>query len=76
MDDDDQTYEFAKALLAARQVDREAAQMIVEAAEAGLIGIEQATGALKLSLCQANRTSVKASKPRGRFRLCLRAGLR
>ncbi len=36
MDDDHQAFEFAYALHLARQVDREAAQMIVEAAEAGL----------------------------------------
>ncbi len=46
MDDDREAYEFAKALLLAREVDREAAQMIVQAAEAGLIGIERATEAL------------------------------
>ena len=46
MDDDRQAFEFAYALYQARQVDREAAQMIVDAAEAGLIGIEQATEAL------------------------------
>jgi len=34
----------------ARQVDREAAQLIVEAAEARVIGIEQAIEALKLLL--------------------------
>ncbi len=43
MDDDREAFEFAYALYLARQVDREAAQMITEAAEAGLIGIEQAT---------------------------------
>ena len=47
MDDDREAFEFAYALYLARQVDREAAQRIVEAAEAGLIGIEQATEALK-----------------------------
>jgi len=46
MDDDRQTYEFAYALYLARQVDPEAAQMIVQAAEAGLMGIEEATEAL------------------------------
>ncbi len=46
--DDREAYEFSHALYFARQVDREAAQMIVEAAEAGLIGIEQATQALRL----------------------------
>ncbi len=37
MDDDREAFEFAYALYLARQVDREAAQMIVQAAEAGLI---------------------------------------
>ncbi len=64
MDDDREAYEFAYALYLARQVDREAAQMIVQAAEAGLIGIEQATEALRLCLSPANRTGVKASKPK------------
>ena len=50
MDDDREAYEFAKALLLAREIDREAAQVIVEAAEARLIGIEEATEALKLLL--------------------------
>ena len=49
MDDDRQAFEFAYALYLARQVDREAAQMIVQAAEAGLIGIELATEALPRS---------------------------
>ena len=47
MDDDDrQAFEFAYALYLARQVDREVAQMIVEAAEAGVTRVEQATEAL------------------------------
>ncbi len=46
MDDDREAYEFSYALYIARQVDREAAQMIVQAAEVGLIGIEEATEAL------------------------------
>jgi len=46
MDDDRQAYEFSHALYLARQVDRESAQMIVQAAEAGLMGIEEATEAL------------------------------
>ena len=46
MDDDREAFGFAYALYLARQVDREAAQMIVQAAEAGLIGVEQATVAL------------------------------
>ncbi len=44
--DDREAFEFAKALLLARQVDRKAAQMIVEAAEAGLIQINKATDLL------------------------------
>jgi len=36
MDDDREAFEFAFALHLAREVDREAAQMIVEAAKAGL----------------------------------------
>jgi hypothetical protein len=43
MDDDREAYEFAYALYPARQVDRDAAQMIVKAAEAGLIELNQAT---------------------------------
>ena len=54
MNDDREAYEFAHALYLARQVGREAAQMIVQAAEAGLIGIEQATEALR-SIVYANR---------------------
>ena len=38
--------------------------MIVQAAEAGMIGIEQATDALLLCLSPADRTGVKASKPK------------
>jgi len=48
MDDDREAYEFAYALYLARQIDWEAAQMIVQAAEAGLIGIERATEAVRL----------------------------
>ena len=46
MADDRKVYEFSYALYSARQVDPESAQMLVKAAEAGLIGIEQATEAL------------------------------
>ena len=46
MDDDREAYEFSHALYLARQVDREAAQVIVEAAEAGLIPIIEATDLL------------------------------
>jgi len=35
MDDDREAYEFSHALYLARQMDREAAQMIVEVAKAG-----------------------------------------
>ncbi len=38
--------------------------MIVEAAEVGLVGIEQATEALMLGLSLTDRTGVKASKPK------------
>ena len=37
MDDDRQAFEFSHALYLARQVDREAAQMIVDAAEVGFL---------------------------------------
>ncbi len=47
MDNDREAYEFSYALYLARQVDREAAQMIVAAAETGMIGIEQATEVLQ-----------------------------
>lgn len=50
-----QTYEFAKALYLARQVDCDAAKMIVEAAEVGLIEIKRATEALKLLLRNRRR---------------------
>ncbi len=46
MDDDREAYEFSHALYLARQVDREAAQMIVQAAEAGQITLREATVAL------------------------------
>ncbi len=46
MGDDNQGFEFAKALYLARKVDREAAQLIVQAAEAGLIQINEATDLL------------------------------
>ena len=46
MDDDREAYEFSCALYLARQVDREVAQMIVQAAEAGLMQINKATDLL------------------------------
>ncbi len=46
MDDDREAYEFAHALYLPRQIDREAAQMIVQAAEAGLIDLRKAIAAL------------------------------
>jgi len=46
MDDDREAYEFSYALYLARQVDWEAAQMIVQAAEAGLIQINETTALL------------------------------
>jgi len=48
MDDDREAFEFAFALYQTQEIDRETAQLIVDAAEVGLIGIEQATGALWL----------------------------
>jgi AICAR transformylase/IMP cyclohydrolase PurH len=48
VNDDREAFEFAYALYLARQVDREAAQMIVQAAKEGIIGIDQATEALRL----------------------------
>jgi len=46
MDDDRQAFEFAYALYLTRQVDRESAQIFVQAAEAEVIGIEQATAGI------------------------------
>ena len=46
MDDDREAYKFSYALYLARQVDRGVAQMIVDAAEAGLIEINGATDKL------------------------------
>jgi hypothetical protein len=54
MDDDREAYEFSYALYLARQVDREAAQMIVQAAEAGAIQICHATDLLIWLSGQAN----------------------
>jgi len=45
--DDSKAYEFSHALYLARQVNREAAQMIVEAAEVGVIQINKATALLR-----------------------------
>jgi len=55
MDDDREAYEFSYALYLARQVDRDAAQMIVQAAEAGMIQINHATDLLM----QLSRQSIK-----------------
>ena len=41
MDEDREAFEFAYALYLARQVDPEAARLIVDAAEAGLIRINE-----------------------------------
>ena len=54
--DNRQVFEFAYALYLARQVDREAAQVIVQAAEAGVIGIAQATEEL-------NRLNISSAVP-------------
>jgi len=45
---DDSAYRFACALLAAREVDREAAEMVCREVREGRIGLEQAIGALRL----------------------------
>ena len=60
MDADREVYEFSYALYLARQVDREAAQMIVLAAESGLIGIERATEALNHFAQRYNRRLTRA----------------
>ncbi len=44
---DDPAYQFTKALLLARQVDRDIAALIVQDAKAGAISLEQATRALQ-----------------------------
>ena len=54
MDDDREAYEFAYALYLARQVDREAAQMIVQAAEAGEINLSQALEILSVHSYRLN----------------------
>ncbi len=46
MDDDREAYEFGYALYLARQADRDSAQMIVQAAEAGLLPIIKGTSLL------------------------------
>ena len=46
MDDDDrQAFEFAYASYLAREVGRDVADLIAQAAETGVIGVEQATEA-------------------------------
>jgi hypothetical protein len=45
---DDQTYQFACALLAARQVDRDLAEMICEQCHAGTISFDRAIESLQL----------------------------
>ncbi len=57
MDDDREAFEFSYALYLARQVDREAAQMIVQAAEAGLIQINHATELL-MELSRPSNTPI------------------
>ena len=44
---DYQAYRFVRALLAARQVDREAAALICQQCKDGHISLEQAIGALR-----------------------------
>jgi len=64
MDDDRQAYEFAYALHLARQVDRKAAQMIVAAAEAGVIGIDRQTQVLRLTCYGANKITMRGHPDR------------
>ncbi len=59
MDDDREAYELAHALYLARQVDREAAQMIVEAAEAGEINLTQAIEILSMYSYKLNASLPK-----------------
>ena len=54
-DDDREAYEFSHTLYLDRQVDRDAAQMIVEAAEAGLIQLSCATDLLMQLSRQASK---------------------
>ena len=61
MDDDREAYEFAYALHLARQLDREAARMIVQAAEAGEINLSQAIEILSVCSYKLN-----ASQPKDR----------
>ncbi len=56
MDDDREAYEFAYALYLAREVDRDAAQMIVEAAEVGVIQINEATALLTEISCHGQKS--------------------
>ncbi len=53
MDDDREAFEFAHALYLARQVDRDFANLIAEAAEAGLIQLSHATELLTAMYVQA-----------------------
>ena len=59
MDDDREAYEFSYALYLARQVDREAAQMIVQAAEAGEISLSQAIEILSVYSYKLNASLPK-----------------
>ena len=59
MDDDREAYEFSYALYLARQIDREAAQMIVEAAEAGEINLNQAIEILRMYSYKLNASLPK-----------------
>jgi len=59
MDDDREAYEFSYALYLARQVDREAAQMIVQTAEAGEINLSQAIEILRMYSFKLNASLPK-----------------
>jgi len=59
MDADREAFEFSYALYLARQVDREAAQMIVEAAEVGEINLSQAIEILRMYSFKLNASLPK-----------------
>jgi len=59
MDDDREAFEFAHALYLARQVGREVAQMIVQAAEAGEINLSQAIEILNVYSYRLNASLPK-----------------
>ena len=51
---DDKDYQFACALLAARQIDRDLAEMICQQCQDGAISFDQAIESLRLLGCSLN----------------------